>query len=180
MNWLKPLGADPQAVAAELDRLDSADRTAPSPSLNAMDAILFHPETSERRALVLALGTYGMDGLSPGEREPLARRLLDLYRDDPDAGVHGAAGWTLRQWGQKGAVDTLDADLAGLKDLGNRRWFVNGQRQTFAVVDGPVAFRMGAPLSEPARSNGSLATCSFPAGSRSRLGRLRSNSFSAS
>ena len=36
-----------------------------------MDKILFHPETSQRRALILALGTYGTEGLSPGEREPL-------------------------------------------------------------------------------------------------------------
>ena len=48
-----------------------------------MDAILFHPETSLRRALILALGTYGTDGLSPGEREPLIGKLLDLYRTTP-------------------------------------------------------------------------------------------------
>ena len=30
-----------------------------------MDAILFHPETSVRRALILALGTYGADDLLP-------------------------------------------------------------------------------------------------------------------
>ncbi len=65
-----------------------------------MDAILFHPETSMRRALILALGTYGTEGLSPGEREPLIGKLLDLYRNDPDSGIHGAAEWTLRQWKQ--------------------------------------------------------------------------------
>ena len=66
-----------------------------------MDAILFHPETSQRRALILALGTYGTEGLSPGEREPLIGKLLDLYRNDPDSGIHGAAEWTLRQWKQQ-------------------------------------------------------------------------------
>jgi len=50
--------------------------TIPSPQL--MDTILFHPETSIRRALILALGTYGLDGFSPGEREPLIARLLAL------------------------------------------------------------------------------------------------------
>ena len=54
-----------------------------------MDAILFHPETSLRRALILALGTYGTEGLSPGEREPLIGKLLDLYRNDPDAASTG-------------------------------------------------------------------------------------------
>jgi hypothetical protein len=50
---------------------------------NAMDGILFHPETSIRRALILPFGTYGTDGLSPGDCEPLAGKLLDLYRNDP-------------------------------------------------------------------------------------------------
>ena len=74
-----------------------------------MDAILFHPETSQRRALILALGTYGTDGLSPSEREPLIGKLLDLYRNDPDSGIHGAAEWTLRQWKQQEKLKELDA-----------------------------------------------------------------------
>ena len=73
-----------------------------------MDAMLFHPETSQRRALILALGTYGTEGLSPGEREPLISKLLDLYRNDPDSGhprgggmdaaAVGAAGEAQRSW----------------------------------------------------------------------------------
>ena len=39
-----------------------------------------------------------------------------------------------------------------LKDWGGRRWFVNGQGQTFAVIDGPVEFRMGSPPNEPGRN----------------------------
>ena len=117
-----------------------------------MDAILFHPVTSQRRALILALGTYGTDGLSPGEREPLIGKLLDLYRNDPDSGIHGAAEWTLRQWKQQEKLKELDAQLMKLKDRGNRRWFVNSQGQTFAVIEGPVEFRMGSPPTEPNRN----------------------------
>ena len=84
-----------------------------------MDAILFHPETSMRRALIQALGTYGMEGLSPGEREPLTGKLLDLYRNDPDAGIHGAAEWTLRKWGQQDKLKDVDAELMKVKDWGN-------------------------------------------------------------
>ena len=199
LNWLNPLGADPNAVAAELDRLDNVGRGSPDPALpkteglpasmvspgagdlrsgsragsgdprptgdsptthhpppatQQMDAILFHPETSQRRALILALGTYGPEGLSPGEREPLAVKLLAVYRDDPDAGVHGAAAWTLRQWGLKDKLIALDAELGKLKDPGGRRWYVNGQGQTFAVIAGPVEFRMGTPADEPERAGG--------------------------
>jgi formylglycine-generating enzyme required for sulfatase activity len=117
-----------------------------------MDAILFHPETSTRRALILALGTYGTEGLSAGEREPLIGKLLELYRNDPDSGVHGAAEWTLRKWGQQEKLKELDAELSKLKERGERRWFVNSQGQTFAVIEGPVEFRMGSPPTEPARN----------------------------
>jgi eukaryotic-like serine/threonine-protein kinase len=119
-----------------------------------MDAVLYHAETSERRALILALGTYGADGLSPGEREALVGRLLDLYRSDPDAGIHGAAEWTLRQWKQQEKLKELDAGLTKLKDWGERRWYLNRQGQTYAVIDGPVEFSMGAPPTEPDRVPG--------------------------
>src|SRR5271157_5909844 len=119
-----------------------------------MDVILFHPEISMRRALILALGTYGTEGLSPVEREPLSVKLLDLYRNDPDCGIHGAAEWTLRQWGQQEKLKGLDAELGKLKDWGVRRWFVNSQGQTFAVIEGPVEFRMGSPPTDTERTPG--------------------------
>ena len=162
VNWLHPLGADPHAVVAELDRLDSSPRPAergeggrrpgegPSAPAATMDAILFHPETSTRRALILALGTYGTEALSPGEREPLVARLLDLYEHDPDAGIHGASAWTLRQWKQHQKLETIAARLRG-KNRGGRHWYVNSQGQTFAIVEGPAAFRMGSPPNEPGR-----------------------------
>ena len=115
-----------------------------------MDTILFHPETSIRRALILALGTYGTTGLSPGEREPLIARLLALYENDPDAGIHGAAAWTLGQWQQQAKLEEIDSRLKG-KEKGDRRWLVNSQGQTFALIDGPVEFRMGSPPTEPDR-----------------------------
>jgi len=95
--------------------------------------------------------TYGREGLSSGEREPLIGKLLDLYRNDSDAGIHGAVEWTLRQWKQDEKLRNLDAELSKLKDPGNRRWYVNSQGQTFAVIEGPVEFRMGSPPTEPER-----------------------------
>ena len=116
-----------------------------------MDAILFHPETSIRRALILALGTYGSEGLSPSDRQPLIAKLLDLYRSDPDSGIHGAIAWALRKWGQQEPLKAADAELSRLKDPGQRRWYVNSQGQTFAIIEGPVEFRMGSSPSESGR-----------------------------
>ena len=151
VNWLNPLGADPKIIAAELDRIDPQRQADPRPGAAVMDAILFHPETSMRRALILALGTYGTEGLSPGEREPLIGKLLDLYRNDPDSGIHGAAEWTLRQWKQQEKLKELDAELMKLKDRGDRRWYreqpgadLRRDRGTGRVPHGLAADRAGA------------------------------------
>jgi formylglycine-generating enzyme required for sulfatase activity len=148
VNWLKPLEADPKTIAAELERLPPTTKPVPDPGRQRMDAILFDPATSQRRALIVSLGTYGAEGLSPGEREPLIGKLLDLYRNDPDAGIHGAAEWTLRKWGQNAKLKEADAQLMKQKDWGERMWFVNGQGQTFAVIQGAGEFRKGSPATD--------------------------------
>jgi len=145
-----------------------------SPRPQLMDTTLFHPETSIRRALILALGTYGRDARSAGEREPregepgsiparmeprppsiaepeMVATLLDLYKNDPDSGIHGAAEWTLRQFNEQAKLKAADAELIKRKDWGNRRWLINSQGQTYALIEGPVGFRMGSPPTEPDR-----------------------------
>ena len=96
VNWLNPLGADPRAVAAELDRLDSSPRPASGPesdwpgdapgAADAMDAILFHPETSQRRALILALGTYGHRGPLPRRTRAAGRQAAGRLPRRPRRG----------------------------------------------------------------------------------------------
>ena len=78
-------------------------------------------------------------------------QFLETYRTDPDAGIHGAAEWTLRRWRQEETLKKVDAQLQRLKDRGDRRWYVNSEGQTLAVIEGPVEFSMGSPLSEPGR-----------------------------
>ncbi len=156
VNWLNPLGADPHVIAAALEQIDPGVRPTPDKPPKTMDDILFHLETSQRRALILALGTYGLEGLSRGDREPLIGKLLALYENDPDAGIHGAAEWTLRKWGQQESLEAKAAAMRG-KEPGEHRWFVNGQGQTFALIDGPVEFQMGSPPNEPHRSLDDMA-----------------------
>jgi formylglycine-generating enzyme required for sulfatase activity len=153
INWLSPLGADPKMLAAELDRLDSLATRHPAPATQKLNAILFHPDISARRALILALGTYGAGDLSLSEREPMIAKLLSLYENDPDAGIHGAAEWALRQWDQASKLREIDTRAKGNdKQQGPLRWFVNSQGQTFTVIEGPTEFRMGSPRTEPDRN----------------------------
>ena len=154
VNWLKPLRADPKALMTRLEGLAHDPVSIPKDGKSRMDAILFHPETSERRALILALGRYNLDELSPNKREPLVEHLREMYRNDPDAGIHGAAEWMLRQWKQQEKLQAANAELMKQKDRGERRWFVNSEGQTFVMIEGPVEFRMGSPPTDTERIAG--------------------------
>jgi formylglycine-generating enzyme required for sulfatase activity len=97
------------------------------------------PDVSARRALLLALAKFDPQQLLPAERETLAPRLLALYRDNPDPGIHGAAGWLLQKWGQQEKVEGIARALATGRVEGRRQWYVNRQGQTMVLVP-PGAF----------------------------------------
>ena len=58
--------------------------------------------------------------------------------------------------GEQAKLQAADAELMKLKDRGDRRWYVNSQGQTFAVIEGPVEFSMGSPASDPERFDDEL------------------------
>ncbi len=108
-----------------------------------IDRLEREPDAGTRQALLLSLGEFSDGALPPGERSALRPRLLELFRDDPDSGVHSAAEWLLRRWG---AADDIQAVLRDLQSAGPRagqNWYVNLQGQTLAVIRGPVTFSMG-------------------------------------
>ena len=117
-----------------------------------MDAVLFHPETSHAQGADFVAGhvRYGrIIRRRAGDADRQAARPLQVTI--PIADIHGAAEWTLRQWKQHEKLEKLDAKLRKLKDRGDRRWYVNSQGQTLAVIEGPVDFRMGSPPTEKGR-----------------------------
>jgi serine/threonine protein kinase/formylglycine-generating enzyme required for sulfatase activity len=134
-------------------------------------------DVSIRRALLLILGEFSDRDLPESERESLLPKLLALFREDPDPGLHAAVSWLMRQWGHKEELRQIEQRWAEDKqyreesherirgELANAtlspgggegrkrgaRWFVNSQGQTFAVLPGPAEFQMGSPLSETGR-----------------------------
>ena len=74
-----------------------------------------------RYALLLALGEFSLDEVPASRREALLRQLADWYRQDPSSGVHGAAGWLLRQWGQ--AEVARQVDQTAVPYAPDREWF---------------------------------------------------------
>jgi serine/threonine protein kinase/formylglycine-generating enzyme required for sulfatase activity len=163
IHRLAPLGADPAALVRRLDR---------------------ERDASIRRALLLSLGEYG---LPAGERGRLVPLVLRLYREEPDAGLHGAAEWLLRRWEQQGRLKEWEKrwardrrkrkarlveirkEAARKEGRGEGYWYVNGQGQTMVVVPGPVTFRMGSPVEEAGREGGPEGKIETP--HRKRIGR---------
>jgi len=164
LHALAPLGVDPNAIVERLfgereGQREKADKHGANPGAPAqrvglqslVEHVLFDPETSIRRALILALGEYDERQFPKAQRELVAPKLLALYREDPDAGIHGACEWLLRRWLQAPALAAIDAEMISPSALGARRWYVNAQGQTLAVVAGPVEFRMGNRVDETDR-----------------------------
>ncbi len=103
------------------------------------DAHLLHTQlktetnVSVRRALILAIGSIGIDRLPVVERVNLLPALLELHRSDPDAGIHSACEWAFKHWAIPRDRWVIDSKLDPKKD-----WYVNGQGQTMIKVAGPV------------------------------------------
>jgi formylglycine-generating enzyme required for sulfatase activity/serine/threonine protein kinase len=123
--WLGPVGADFRLLTNRLDQ---------------------EPDGSIRRALVLSIGHFGLDRIPQSARDQFVPRLVRVYQEDPDAGVHAAAAWVLRQWNQQARLAALTNDLASGKGAGKRQWYVNRAGQTMIAI-APGTFQMGSTLS---------------------------------
>jgi formylglycine-generating enzyme required for sulfatase activity len=150
VHWLGPQGADLQSLVERLDN---------------------ETDVSTRRALLLALGEFPETQLGVSARQSLIPRLRALYEAEPDAGLRAAAGWLLRIWNQDKLLNEVTKKLVqsgrpadtNAKRIGPpgpvagpargltggiAQWYVNGQGQTFVILEAGE-FLMGSPFSEP-------------------------------
>ena len=74
--------------------------------------------------------------------------VVSLIRGCPDPGLHSAAEWLLRQWGQADLVREIRSQIAAATEPSDRSWYVNTQGQKMIVL-GPDEFLMGSPKEEP-------------------------------
>jgi formylglycine-generating enzyme required for sulfatase activity len=149
IHRLSPLGADAGAIVNRFEE---------------------EPDITIRRALLLSLGEYSEEDLSPVTRQALLPKLQEMYRTAADPGLHGAAEWLLRTWKQEAWLKQVNEEwtkdqkqrekrLAGIKralakEKGKTpQWYVNGQGQTMVVIPGPVTFLMGSPPTEAGRED---------------------------
>ena len=120
--------------------------------------LLTQEDVTIRRAMLLAVGEM----LGPSDEQtdrslairsnaPAAQMLLELYRDDPDPGVHSAARWALYRYGRASDVAGIDRGNRALGSVDDRQWYVNSQGHTMVAIAGPTHFMMGSPESEAGR-----------------------------
>ena len=95
-------------------------------------------DDSVRQAVILALGEYGKDDLSPLALATVIERLKVLYREDGDPGTHSAVDWLLRRWGKGEELERIETEIASSGPRAGRRWYVDRHRHTMAIVRGPV------------------------------------------
>jgi serine/threonine protein kinase/formylglycine-generating enzyme required for sulfatase activity len=134
INWPSPRGCDPQAIIQRLE---------------------IEADVTIRSALLLTLGHFPEAQLPAPQRQSLIQKLLDFYESGTDPGLHGASEWLLRKWKQDKRLDAVlerlksdESQSQAERSSKKRRWYVNSQKQTFAIVDGGE-FLMGSPESEP-------------------------------
>ena len=139
IHRLAPLGADPTILIRHLSQ---------------------EQDVSCKRAMILSLGEFDANRVPAAEIQPLIAYLVQLYRSNPDPGLHAAIDWLLRQpaWNQAGQISQIDGELQLYekqlqmrKATDERRWYVNRQGQTFVILHPDKAFLMGSPDNEPGR-----------------------------
>jgi hypothetical protein len=91
-------------------------------------------DVSIKAAILLTLGEFGLDRVPLMERQITLPSLLQVYRDDPDPGIHGAAEWLLQRWGQRDKLKEIEEELETRKAKGKWRWYINPQGQTMVIV----------------------------------------------
>jgi len=99
-------------------------------------------DVSARRALLQALGEYPLVRLPSADRQAYTPRLLDLYCDDPDPGVHVAVGRLIWHWGAADEFNRLAGKLATGKPDGVRGWY-HTDRGAMVVIREPGEFATG-------------------------------------
>lgn len=85
---------------------------------------------SARQGLLLMLAGYGTRSFTESQQEKLRHRLLELYQEHPDSGIHSAALVLLRHWLKNGAIPSIEPTEVAI----GRNWYVTPHGQTMIYV----------------------------------------------
>jgi serine/threonine-protein kinase len=101
-----------------------------------------------RQAIVLSLGQMRRESVSMRQQRDIRRAIVELFRKDPDPGVHAACRWLLaEQLDAADVVTTIEKDFP-LGTSADRNWFMGANGHLMNVIDVPADFHRGSPLTE--------------------------------
>ena len=127
LHSLIPMGIEPRVIQEQLE---------------------LEEDVAVRALLIIALG-LSAESQDSSQDTGLTRKLLDIYRSDPDAGIHGASEWTLRIVGPTDLISDAMWNPSEIDPI--RDWFMISTGQTMTVIRSPGQFTVGSPDSEPDR-----------------------------
>ena len=119
------------------------------------------PDVSVRRQLIQTLGAFGHLQPHMNISDSLPARLVAMYRDDPDPGIHSSLAYLLRRWGMDRELELINADRSG-KPREWRHWYVNPAGITMAVLDVPETNRPLPPEPGQPPERFAIATTETP------------------
>lgn len=148
---LRP-STDSRVMSLFLDRLKNF---AVSPRV-ILDELLQTDDAGQRYSLILAVGQMAKAGKLPKtEAAEISETFSQWYGDDPDAGVHGAIEWTMKQLQAESELTDVRMAYALGSPVGSRSWYVTSKADHTMVVVRPTdEFLMGSPVSESEREGG--------------------------
>lgn len=126
IELLMPLGVAPEEIVQELEHAT-------------------HPRYCQ--ALVLALGQMAHDAARPTESAKVRACIVEIFRTNPDPGVHSACRWLLTRLGAADAIRQFESKVTN-GPASNRGWFHGANSHLFSIVAIPASFRSGSPESE--------------------------------
>jgi eukaryotic-like serine/threonine-protein kinase len=103
-------------------------------------------DSVERQAILLAWAEMRQGSLSEADKATVLAKARLLYLEDPDPGAHSAAELLLSRWGEPEILERLAEELRrSVSTNPGLRWTAGPNEHTFAVLEGPLKFQMGAP-----------------------------------
>lgn len=115
-------------------------------------------DVSYRQSLVLLIGELAnRDRMSEKQQRDATREVAILYANDPDAGIHAAAEWTLKKLDAEHEIATVREAYASGEQAGARQWYVTKKaNHSMVVLDADQPFLMGSPVTESERFDGAM------------------------
>ena len=129
---------DPQARSFLIHELGPSGVSPTS----LVERLAVEPDASIRRGLIQSLGEVPRAAWDEPSRAEFVRRLLGLFENDPDSGVHGSSRWLLGRWGLDREMRAIDDRLSKQPDRPGFRWRVAPSGLTLVRVDDPALGRL--------------------------------------